>query len=226
MNKPIFHSEQAVTLIGAGGASGATLRRALDLAPRIVAADGGADVALAHGLVPEAVIGDLDSLSARAREALGPERIHRIPEQDSTDFDKALRSIAAPLVIGVGFEGDRLDHLLACFNTLLRRPERRCLLLTADQVVFLCPARAHLELEPGTLVSLFPMAEVRGRSSGLEWPIEGLNFAPYGRVGTSNRAVGAVDLRMDAPRMMVILPLAALEAAVRAVLTGDGWPAL
>jgi len=30
------------------------------------------------------------------------------------------------------------------------------------------------------------MAAVQGRSGGLRWPIDGLPFAPDGRIGTSN----------------------------------------
>ena len=221
----IFHSENAVTLIGAGHVEAPVLRAALALAPSVVAADGGADVALAHDVVPQAVIGDFDSISEAVKQAVGADRLFPIEEQDSTDFDKALRNIVAPLVIGVGFDGDRLDHMLASFNTLLRRPERKCLLLTATQAVFLCPPQVDLALEPGCLVSLFPLGAVSGRSEGLNWPIDGLNFAPDGRVGTSNRATGPVQLQMEAPAMLVILPRAALEAAARAVQEADGWPA-
>ena len=47
----------------------------------------------------------MDSVSRRARERLGTARFHPIAEQDSTDFDKVLRSVQAPFMIGVGFLG-------------------------------------------------------------------------------------------------------------------------
>ncbi|WP_319826381.1 thiamine diphosphokinase [Thalassovita sp.] len=223
MDKPIFTSSTAVTLVGAGGCTDAVLRLAMAHAPRIVAADGGGNVALGHGVAPDAVIGDMDSLSDNARRLIPSARLHRIAEQDSTDFDKALRNVDAPLVIGVGFNGSRLDHTLACFNTMVRWPGRRCLLVMPGQLVFLCPPRLDLPLAPGTLVSLFPMGKVRGRSEGLEWPIDGLEFAPDGRVGTSNRVMGAVRLWMDAPRMLVILPQEALGPTVQSLLESEAW---
>ncbi|MBM3613497.1 MAG: thiamine pyrophosphokinase, partial [Alphaproteobacteria bacterium] len=113
MDRPIISSDQGVTLAGGAPFGGALLRAALGLAPRLVAADGGADRLLRLGHMPEVAIGDFDSISAAARAALGPDRLHHIPEQDTTDFDKALRSVAAPFVVGLGFSGARIDHGLA-----------------------------------------------------------------------------------------------------------------
>jgi thiamine pyrophosphokinase len=187
------------------------------LAPHVVAADGGADAALALGVTPEAVIGDFDSLTSSARERLPAAALHPIEEQDSTDFDKCLRNIAAPLVLGIGFSGDRLDHQLAAYNTLVRRAGRPCILLGELELVFLCPPTVALELAPGTPFSLFPMGAVEGVSDGLRWPIGGLNFAPDGRIGTSNEAQGPVSLSVTAPKMLVILPEATLEMVAEAL---------
>jgi thiamine pyrophosphokinase len=53
-----------------------------------------------------------------------------------------------------------------------------------------------------------------------------VNFAPDGRVGTSNTATGPVDLSVTAPKMLVILPEAMMEEAARALLdAGARWPA-
>ena len=221
----IVHVNEPVTLIGGAAVTKARINRAVALAPGVVAADGGADAALDHGVTPDAVIGDFDSISREALDSIPGDRLHRIEEQESTDFDKCLRSIRAPLVIGIGFSGDRLDHALAAYNTLVRMPRRRCILLGAEELVFLAPPSLSLDLEAGTRVSLFPMGAVEGVSDGLEWPINGLNFSPDGRVGTSNAATGTVHMSVTAPKMLVILPEHTLEAVVRALLTTTGlWP--
>ncbi len=213
-----------VLLIGGGVVSPSELALARALCTVVVAADSGADAALAQGIRPDAVIGDLDSLSDAARAALPPERLHLIAEQDSTDFDKCMRNISAPLVIGVGFCGARVDHELATLNTLVRRPDRRCLLLGAATLTFLAPPALRLPLEPQTPVSLFPMAAVEGVSDGLFWPIAGLNFTPDGQIGTSNVATGDVFLNFTSPKMLMILPTHCLELAVRALLdTPQTW---
>jgi thiamine pyrophosphokinase len=200
---------------------------ALRRAPVLVAADGGADRALAAGHMPVAVIGDFDSLSARARDLVPAARQHPIAEQDTTDFDKALRSVAAPFVLALGFSGARIDHGLAAFNTLLRHPQRPCIVLGATDAVFLCPPRLTLRLPPGDRLSLFPMGPVSGESEGLRWPIAGLRFSPDGQVGTSNEvSAPRVTLAFDAPRMLAILPRGRLDAVLSALLNAPQppWP--
>jgi thiamine pyrophosphokinase len=213
----IVESHEGVTLAG-GAPFGATLlARARGLAPCLVAADGGADRLLAHGAEPEAVIGDLDSISARARMRLAG-RLFPVAEQETTDFDKALRLIKAPFVLGLGFWGARADHGLAALNALVRHPAQRCLVLSASDVIFHAAPEMTLSLPKGSRLSLFPLAPVSGRSEGLEWPIDGISFAPGSAIGCSNRVTGPVRLQFDGPGMLVILPIRSLAAA----LTGLG----
>ena len=218
MNQVIVDTLQGVTLAGGGPFGKAALARALRLAPVIVGADGGADRLLRLNAAPLAVIGDLDSITPAARARLA-DRLFPIAEQESTDFDKALRSIKAPFVLGLGFAGARLDHSLAVLNALVRQPQQRCLILGPKDVTFLAPRDLTLNLPVGTRLSLFPMGLVTGNSTGLRWPIDGLRFAPDGMIGTSNQvSARRVQLRFDADTMLIILPLFALPA----VLAGLG----
>lgn len=168
--------------------------------------------------MPEAVIGDMDSISSHARSGIPQERQHLVSEQVTTDFDKALRLIEAPLVLALGFAGARLDHGLAAFATLIARADRRCILIGPQDVAFAAPPRLELALAEGEPLSLFPMTTVTGRSTGLEWPIAGITFAPDGMIGTSNRVVDRrVTLEFDRRGMLVILPRRRLDAAIRAL---------
>lgn len=221
MNQPIVESSCGVTLVAGGPVARRDLALALARAPRLVAADGGADRALAHGHCPEAVIGDLDSLSEGARDRLGPARLHLVAEQMTTDFDKALRAIAAPFVLAVGTGGGRVDHALAVLNALVRHRDRVCLLIGPQDVVFHAPPRFDLRLRLGDRLSLFPLAAVSGESTGLRWPIAGLAFAPDGRIGTSNAVISpVVSLRFGAPGMLVVLARARLDAALDGLVPG------
>lgn len=217
MNQVIVQSSGGITLVGGAPVSAALFRIAQQKAPLIVAADGGADRCLAHGVRPEAVIGDMDSISDAARIAVGADRLHDIPEQDTTDFDKALRSIDCPFVIALGFIGARVDHGLAVLTTLVRQA-RPCVLLGAQDVVFALPPRLSLTLRRGDRFSLYPLAKVTGTSTGLDWPIDGLSFAPDTRVGTSNRvSTGPVSLDLSGPGMLCILPRRRLDQALAAL---------
>lgn len=208
--------DRGVTVIGGGAVTPDDLDQALAVAPVLVAADGGADRALSLGQPPDWVIGDLDSISAPARRLIPAGRVLEVSEQDSTDFAKCLRRIDAPLVMAVGFAGLRLDHTLAALTVMVAPGLPRVVMLAPDDVVMVCPPRLTLPLMPGTRVSLYPMGPARGTSQGLEWPIDGILFAPGGRVGTSNRATGLVSLRMEGP-MLVMLPRSCLGTALTAL---------
>jgi thiamine pyrophosphokinase len=217
VNKAIVESKAPVTLVGGGAGNAADVILAQSLAPVCVAADGGAALALKAGVMPDAVIGDFDSLPDEISAQIPAARLFHITEQSSTDFDKALCRIVAPLVIAVGFTGDRVDHQLAAFHVLAAHAGRPCVVLGAHEVIFHCPAQVALPVADGDVVSLFPMQKVSGRSTGLQWPIEGLAFDPMRLIGTSNRATGPVRLWMDGPGMLCIAPRRILSDLVSAL---------
>jgi thiamine pyrophosphokinase len=208
VSRVLHRAAGPVTLVGGGPVPPARLAAALALAPEAVAADGGGDVALPDGRDFAAVIGDMDSLNGAAALRARGVPIHRIAEQDSTDLEKCLYSVDAPLILGIGFLGGRIDHHLAAMNALVRNPDRRIVLIGAEDVCLQCPPDFAFDAAAGTRVSLFPMAPVRGLGSeGLRWPIDGLDFAPDRRIGTSNAATGGrVRLRFDGPGALLILP--------------------
>jgi thiamine pyrophosphokinase len=219
MNSPIVQSTKGITLAGGGPFGRRDLGLCLSRAPLAVAADGGADRLLRLGVEPMAVIGDFDSVSGAALARIPKERQHVVPEQATTDFDKALRAVAAPFVLALGFAGARLDHGLAAMNTLVSHPRQRCILIGPADIAFAAPTHLQLFLAPGEPLSLFPMAPVSGKSEGLEWPIAGLAFSPAGQIGTSNRVVSRrVVLEFDQPGMLVILPRRRLDAVIRSLL--------
>lgn len=218
---PPIISEKGVTVIGGGQVTRSDLALATTVAPLLVAADGGADRALELGRMPDWVIGDLDSVSDRGRAAVPPDRLLHVAEQDSTDFVKCLTRIKAPVVMAVGFAGLRLDHTLAALTALVAQDVGRVIMIASDDVIFAAPPRVTLPLMPGTRVSLYPMGPARGTSSGLEWPIDDIDFAPGGRVGTSNRATGLVSLRIQG-KMLVILPRECLGTVLTALSVPAG----
>lgn len=214
----LVRSAGPVTLIGGGPVQPERLAAVLALAPDIVGADGGGDVALPAGARFRAVIGDMDSLRSAAALRETGAALHQIAEQDSTDLEKCLASVEAPLFLGLGFLGGRIDHHLAAMNALVKT-RKSVLLIGREDICFRCPDELRLSVAAGTRVSLFPMGPVRGAiSEGLRWPVQGLDFAPDGRIGTSNAALGGV-LRagFGGGPMLVILPVDYLDAAVAAL---------
>ena len=214
----IVQTSENVTLVGASKANKGILADALAIAPYLVAADGGAEMLLKYGKTPKKVIGDFDSIGLNTLRQLHEDQLFRISEQETTDFDKCLRNIESPLILGVGFLGRRVDHQLAAFNAMVRHCDKRCILISKHDIIFHLPPVLNMSLSPGTRFSLFPMSHVGGQSVGLKWPIAGMQFAPDAKVGTSNE-VGEpnVHLEMENAGMLAILPRAALLAAVSAL---------
>jgi len=219
----LVHSQHGVTLVGGAGFADDDLKLALSLAPCLVAADGGANGLADAGHIPQAIIGDIDSLRDDLHHRMQA-RIHKIDEQDSTDFDKCLANIDAPYVLALGFAGARLDHTLASMSSLVRFGSSRVLLLTEHDICFVAPPQLELDTTMGQRVSLFPMGRCAGRSTGLHWSIDGLDFAPSGVIGTSNMAVSTrVTLEFDTPRMLVLLPRTQFRTTLAALTASPDW---
>jgi thiamine pyrophosphokinase len=112
-------------IIVAGGQAGGNedWRRWVWEGDWIIGADGGAAQALAWGLVPHLVIGDMDSLPGEARAALeaqGSRFVVHPRAKDETDLELALTYATqrgAREIVVLGALGGRLDHTLA--NVLL-----------------------------------------------------------------------------------------------------------
>ncbi len=219
MTNKIFQFRNNVTVLGGGESRPATLTQALALAPTLIAADGGASQALSFGHMPELVVGDMDSLDDSTKAALPQGAIYKVTEQDSTDFEKILRSVRAPLLIGVGFMGARLDHELACYSALMKYAHAPCILLGETDLCFHAPPEFAINLPVESRVSLFPLAKITVTAKGLAYPVNAMAMRPGGRIGTSNAVdtSGQVHVRVDQAGLLVILPRTALAAAVQAL---------
>lgn len=218
--------KDSVVLVGGGDLAADVFSLVRDRAGIFVAADGGADSLLGFGVIPDAVIGDMDSLSETGRAEIPEDRIFEVSEQDSTDFDKALRLSDAPLVYAVGFTGARLDHELAALHVLLSYANRLVVLVGDQDVTVHLPARIALNLPLGMRVSLFPLDAVTVGMTGLRWSFEALALHPMHKIGTSNEvgeggAAAPVVLTSDAPGALLILPREALDALVAGLRKAD-----
>ena len=226
MTRVIVSKNEPITLVGGAPVGTKLLSEAIAIAPLTVAADGGAKVLLECDHDPLAVIGDMDSLPGDLQARIPENRIHHIAEQDSTDFEKCLSRITAPLIVGVGFLGGRIDHQMAVQSVLSRYAHHRCLLIGMYDAMCVVPPQFALDLPVGTRVSLFPMAPTKIASQGLQWPTEGLQFSPSGQIGTSNRSTGKLIFAPQNSAMLIILPRKFAPQIAEALLYAPKWRAL
>ena len=221
MKQPALHFANPVTLVGGGGATRPQIDLAMAHAPSLIAADGAADHVAELGLMPDAVIGDMDSIQDPTVWTGQPTKVLHLPEQDTTDFEKCLYATDAPGYVGVGFTGRRVDHTLAVFHALLVQTGKRVVLLGEQDAIALLPMDGvSIELDVGARVSLFPLARAKGvRSRGLKWPIEGLDMRIGHQVGTSNQAADAnVQIQFDAPGVLLMVETRFSSALIEAIL--------
>jgi thiamine pyrophosphokinase len=218
MVDPIVHVLSPVTLLGGADLDNSELNICLKVAPSVVAADRGADHALQHGLSPVAVIGDMDSLSPAAAAAFGAV-LHRVSEQESTDFEKCLTRIKAPLIMAAGFLGGRLDHTMAVLGTLARLQAHQVILVSQDDVCVLLPqGRSTWHLPPDVRAGVLPLGQARVTSDGLTWDLAARAMSPDGLVSSSNAVVKPVVTFDVTGAVLLTLPLSASDAVVKGVL--------
>ena len=153
----------------------------------IVAADGGADRALAVGIQPHVVIGDLDSVSAAARRQLIGSQFLHDTDPDTTDLEKALgycigRGATDITVLCAG--GGRADHALGNLSLLVKLGRTAVIRFVDDQfAISLVNKRAEVDGPLGTVVSLVAIGVCEGVTThGLRWELTDycMAFSPYG----------------------------------------------
>lgn len=172
----------------------------LDEATAVIAADGGTRYLYQLDHPPQAIIGDMDSLSEEMRRWLEANQtifVTHPPAKDETDLELALLYAVAHYpddLLLFGALGGRLDQTLA--NILLlthpRLHGRTVKLLTRREQAWLITDTSQIQGQAGDTVSLIPLGgDVRVRStSGLEWSLHDETLAFGLARGVSNVMTG------------------------------------
>tara|TARA_B100001564_G_C20537021_1_gene622524 strand:- start:329 stop:982 length:654 start_codon:yes stop_codon:yes gene_type:complete len=175
--------------------------RVLDYLPKfdlVLAVDSGFDNAISLGIVPDVVIGDLDSISAKGLETAEKQSIEIIsfPEdKDKSDLELAIfhasRSCTAVTIVDSG--GGRVDHLWGVFTAMASSVT---LMITCEAFIgssFVKVVRDAHEVKPlaTNLVSIFAFGGVaEGVSlSGFRWNLSHETLNPGSTRGLSNEIV-------------------------------------
>ena len=186
-----------------------------------VAADSGLLIAEAAGLVPDWIIGDMDSIGsatdAEDHLRLYPvDRILRYPaEKDFTDTELALallreKGCDEAWIIGGG--GGRLDHLLGIRDLFEREYFPRRWITAAEDVHCIDAAvpgnkRLTASLKPGSIVSVLLLGNApwKAVSMGLKWQLDNVRWE-RGLYGLSNVALeDEISIDSQQGRFLIIL---------------------
>ncbi len=209
---------QVVVVIGGGPLSA---RAVTDVLPdaTIIAADSGLDHAVAAGLRPTVLIGDLDSISAHGKMwAYAHElEIDQHPvDKGSTDTELALVRAAATeadTLLVFGAAGDRFDHALgtiaALGNPVLARFETVRLVLDETTIYVLHAGRSvTVDLPEGSSFSLIALhGACRGvQVTGARWPLTDAAFEPSSTLGISNETTGLLNVAVADGTLTLVVP--------------------
>jgi len=172
------------------------LKSILESCNLIICADGGANHVVNCGLVPDALIGDLDSVNKGVLENLrdrGTKIIKHPREKDYTDtqlaIDYAIEAGAHEIVLLCSL-GDRIDHSLANILLLVKLAMMnvKAYIINEKNTVYITNKEIHLRGKIGDIVSLIPVGgDVRGVfTEGLQYKLSGNTMVLGDPVGISN----------------------------------------
>ena len=162
----------------------------------LIAADGGANWLATQGLVPNVLVGDMDSVTDQARAAIERQggRLVTAPRaKDETDLELALLEavdMGAQQITVLGALGGRIDHALANVYLLALRALRGLDVHLYDGTTYLWLTESWTRVygERDDLVSLIPLGgDVQGvHTSGLAYPLRGETLYMGPARGVSN----------------------------------------
>lgn len=167
-------------------------------ADMVICANGGVAHAMKLGIVPQLVVGDLDSLAENQKEWMDRNRVRAAVhsrDKDYTDTHLALKEaigLSPDEVVMLGCIGDRMDHTLSNIFLLLECAKAGIKAKIMDEVneMYVVGPERELELTgaEGQFVSLVPLTTaVSGIfTSGLKYRLRGDSLEMRESRGISN----------------------------------------
>lgn len=178
----------------------------------IICADSGADNAIKLGVIPNYVIGDLDSIRYTALH-----KLQKIPncrilfdrDKNKTDLELAIalaESCNPAEIIILGAIGDNFDHTLAnviCLDKIPRNISAR--IIDNRQEIYLVDKSIALKGKKGSIVSVITLAPVKNlKYSGLKWTPD-KTASSFGWFGIRNRMIkSSAKITLDSGKILVI----------------------
>ncbi|UWG96169.1 thiamine diphosphokinase [Dehalobacter sp. DCM] len=168
----------------------------------LICADGGGNLAIASGRLPDILVGDLDSITDDNLERCikGHTEIKKYPkEKDETDLELAvayaemvLKSTATPQseIILYAAGGKRMDHLMGNISLMIGYAQKGLRLKMKDkqsEAWVMVPGKEIIKGNIGQQLSIVPLSDYACISAeGLYYELDRLNLAQHSPRGISN----------------------------------------
>ncbi|MGQ9819905.1 MAG: thiamine diphosphokinase [Candidatus Kapaibacteriales bacterium] len=175
----------------------------------IIAADGGAIRLFNLGILPDYIVGDLDTFERFGLRSffLKSEIVYR-PSQDINDFEKALIFAIEKgfkNILITGFHGGFLEHTLNNWS-VLQKYSNKLKLCVYDQKRYAIPIDFSFKFEANRneIISIIPQPSAILRTQNLKWNLNEEILALGYREGARNFAVGK-DVKVEILKGSVLL---------------------
>lgn len=190
----------------------------------VIAADSGLDHAVAAGIEPDRLVGDLDSVSAAGRMWAYANEVYideHPTDKDATDTELALAAaVADPQITDLLLLGgldplvdDRLDHVLGTLlvlghPALATFESVRAVVGGSEVVVLHAGHRADLGLDAGQSFSLLALhGPCRGVTvTGARWSLDGAELCGHEARGLSNVSESSTVVGVAEGVLTVVIP--------------------
>lgn len=165
----------------------------LENAARIICCDGSAGTLIAEGHIPEAIVGDLDSLSMEIASRF-PERLYMDDEQKTNDLTKSVNWCVSRKytdIVILGATGKREDHTIGNISLLADYVKQANVMMVTDTGIITPHLKSSIFSSfPGQQVSIFSIdPETEISSTGLKYRLEKLKLGNWWQA-TLNEATG------------------------------------
>ena len=180
----------------------------------VVCCDGALGMLEKQGIVPSAVVGDMDSVCSRALKRFGGE-IVKVDEQESNDLTKAFNYVVEkyPEIEGIHFiaaTGRSEAHTVANMS-LLMEYQQRCPQIRMDMVsdystILALTDSDKIQIGEGRRISIFtPDKTLRIKSEGLQWPLDEVVFDNWWKGSLNIASRDQVSLKLNHKSMVLIV---------------------
>ena len=179
----------------------------------IIAADGGTRHALALGLNPKVIIGDMDSLPAGFEISKFDNDVILYPQdKNETDLELAIQhalNLNPEQIIILAALGGRLDQTLGNIALISNLQPATCNLKLDNGIeeVFFCRDQVQVEGKVGDIVSLIPcQGDVTGVvTKNLKWPLQNETLYPQKTRGISNEMTsGTATVQITSGLLLIV----------------------
>ncbi len=187
----------------------------LQQANTIICADGGANHAQQLAIIPDYVIGDMDSIDNALLQQLQKNQTTQVTideDQSKTDLELAINlaiSLNPDVITILGAIGDNMDHTLANILCLRNIPKHiYASIVDANNTINLVTDKIDISGNKDDIISVIALTAVTGLTyQVLKWQVTNIDV-PFGWLGVRNRMLGTqASISLKSGTIAVIKPL-------------------